>query len=66
MAMDGNDGHGGHGGDGPPKSARIVWLVGLVLLALVIGIAIRSFVAGPDAPVVSGAGTAAPEGSGGH
>lgn len=50
MAMQDNDNHGRPRADPPAKSARIVWLIGLVLLALVVVIAIRSFVAGSDVP----------------
>jgi hypothetical protein len=50
MAIDGNDGRGGNHADKPAKSARVVWLIGLALLALVMVIAIRSFVAGADVP----------------
>jgi flagellar basal body-associated protein FliL len=58
MAIHGNDGHGGPQGDGPAKSAKIVWLVGLVLLALVVVIAIRAFVAGADVPTAQDAAKA--------
>jgi hypothetical protein len=58
MAIDGNDGRGGHNAGGPAKSAKIVWLIGLLLLALVVVIAIRSFVAGADVPTAQDAATA--------
>jgi len=44
MATNGNDGHGG--GGSRDKSSKTMWLIGFVLLALVVIIAIRAFVAG--------------------
>jgi hypothetical protein len=58
MAIDGNDGHGGPRAEQPAKSAKIVWLIGLALLALVVVIAIRSFVAGADVPTAEDAAKA--------
>jgi hypothetical protein len=58
MAIDGNDGQGGNHADRPAKSARMVWLIGLVLLALVVVIAIRSFVTGADVPTAEDAAKA--------
>lgn len=58
MAINGHDGPGGGHGDRPAKSAKVVWLIGLVLLALVVVIAIRSFVAGSDVPTAEDAATA--------
>jgi flagellar basal body-associated protein FliL len=37
------------------KSSKAMWLVGLVLLALVVIIAIRAFVAGADEPTAADA-----------
>jgi hypothetical protein len=54
MAMDGDNGRG-PAADRPAKSARVVWLIGLVLLALVVIIAIRAFVAGSSEPTAANA-----------
>jgi hypothetical protein len=58
MAVDDNHGRGGQHSAPPPKSAKIVWIVGLVLLALIVVIAIRAFVAGTDVPTAEDAAKA--------
>lgn len=52
--MDANEGRGGHGGDKPAKSAKIVWWIGMALLAVLIVIAVRSFVSGGEKEVQAG------------
>ncbi len=58
MAINGNDDHRGPHADRPAKSAKVIWLIGLVLLALIVVIAIRSFVAGADVPTAEDAAKA--------
>jgi hypothetical protein len=58
MAIDGNNRGTGRDGDGPDKSSKALWIIGLVLLALIVVIAIRSFVAGSDVPTAQDAATA--------
>jgi hypothetical protein len=45
MATNGNNGRG-DGRSAPPKRSKALWVIGFVLLALIVIIAIRAFVAG--------------------
>ena len=42
-------------GNGQPKRSKALWIVGLVLLALIVIIAIRAFVAGSSVPTAQNA-----------
>ena len=55
MASNGNNGRRGDDGRRPGKSSKLMWGVGLVLLALVVIIAIRAFVAGSNVPTAQNA-----------
>lgn len=54
MAIDQPDGHGGPHSHEPAKTAKIVWWIGMALLALLVAIAVRSFLSGGEQAVESG------------
>ena len=53
MSLNEHDHHGTAAGQ--PKKSKALWIVGLVLLALIVIIAIRAFVAGSSEPTAANA-----------